>query len=53
MKIYKVDTRYQLYGQQIISCINVLIKYLTSESFFTYLGFLAYGLSIFKKLNVI
>ena len=39
MKIYKVDIRYELHSQRIISCINVVVKYLTGESFFTCLGF--------------
>ena len=41
MNTYKVDIRYQLHSQQIISCINVVVKYLTGESFFTWIGFLA------------
>ena len=32
---------------------NVLLKYLTGESFFTGLGFLRHALSVFTKLNVI
>ena len=40
MKIYKVDIRYQLYSQRIISPINVVVKYLAGESFLTCLGFL-------------
>ena len=49
MKICKVDIRYQLHSQQIISCINVLVEYLTDESFFTCLDFLAlWFISIFK-----
>ena len=52
-KIDKADTRYQLHSQLILSCINVLIKYLTGVSFFTCLDFLAYGLSVFTQLNAI
>ena len=39
--MYEVDTRYQLHSQRITSCINMLIKYLTGEGFFTCFGFLA------------
>ena len=52
MKIYKVDTCYQLHSQRIISCINVLIKYLTGESFFTFLGILVYLRMVYQYLQI-